>query len=420
MLMTMKKLLTLILIALFVGCSQNFDERDRSNGASIYERYQDVDIDYFFSSPAQAPTQHPLYQGLKAKIDGRPDDAERHLESATKAVPDSLRSFVYERLQAINQRNYDWDDVLRYRARTDSTFTPDSKLGQILSQRGVPEVTMDSDTVTVPFDGLYVDGQINGIDRSIPVMLDTGAPGTSVGVSKAFVDRYDLPVDTTVVLGRTVVPALGINDPKYETYIDSITIGGVTIRDVHAHVSYSEGGDSGDDDEESLSGDELGQATLNAGVLRFLFDKIRYNYTDSTFSMIRTVPEREAAPNFAVMSDGWPIVRARADGRSITGVIDTGNLWLSRLFASSFSPSEYEQLGSRTGTYRGSDWSVPYYRVPIRFPGGLRLNEMVIIEGMQRSYRLEANFGEDLWSKGTLVLDYQNRRAYYEAAKKFQ
>jgi hypothetical protein len=32
----------------------------------------------------------------------------------------------------------------------------------------------------------------------------------------------------------------------------------------------------------------------------------------------------------------------------------------------------------------------------------------------ERPYRMEAFFGRDLWTGGTLVLDVQNRRAYYE------
>ena len=149
---------------------------DQEDAAAIHERYQDVDIDYFFDAPPDAPTAHPLYRGLKAKIDGRLDDSERHLEAATDAVPDSLRSFVYERLRDINERSYDWDDAVRYRSRIDSAFTPDSKLGQLLAERPVPDVKTTSDTVTVPFDGLRVEGQINGIDRPFPVVLDTGGP----------------------------------------------------------------------------------------------------------------------------------------------------------------------------------------------------------------------------------------------------
>jgi hypothetical protein len=39
---------------------------------------------------------------------------------------------------------------------------------------------------------------------------------------------------------------------------------------------------------------------------------------------------------------------------------------------------------------------------------------MVIRGTGDKPYRLQANFGKDLWTEGTLVLDYKNRRAYYE------
>ena len=187
-------------------------------------------------------------------------------------------------------------------------------------------------------------------------------------------------------MGRSIVPAFGVDALKYETRIDSIRIGGVTIRDVHATFTGSENGDTGEDN--------LGEVFLEAGLLRHLFDEIRYNYADSTFTMIREVPDREVSPNFAVMSDGWPIVRAQADGKPIAGVIDTGNGWISWLFASSFPTSEYEQLGTHTGTFPeefgGSEWSVPYYSVPLRFPGVLQRDEMVIRGTSDKPYRLEA------------------------------
>lgn len=222
---------------------------DQQDAAAIYERYQDVNIDYFFDAPPDAPTAHLLYRGLKAKIDGRLGDAERHLEAATGAVPDSLRSFVYERLRDINERSYDWDGAVRYRSRTDFAFTADSELGQILANRSVPTVEMASDTVTVPFDGFRVEGKINGIDRSIPVFLDTGAPGAAANIPKAFVDRYDLPVDTSAAVGRSIVPAYGIDNSKYEVQINSISIGGATIRDLPATTSFSGSGDSSDDEQ---------------------------------------------------------------------------------------------------------------------------------------------------------------------------
>jgi hypothetical protein len=403
--------------AVLAGCAGE-PSWDQEDAAAIHDRYQDVDLDYFFSSSEGVPTAHPLYRGLKAKIDGRLGDAERHLEAATEAVPDSLRSFVYERLLAVNERVSDWGDVVRYRSRTDTSFSSDSPAAQVIAQRPVPDVKMASDTVTVPFDGFRVKGQINGIDRSIPVMLDTGAPGMGVNLPTAFVEQYDLSVDTTVAVGRSIVPALGINAPKYQAQIDSITIGEVTIRDVHATVSFPKNGGSSDSEEEGLSGDaELGEASLETGLLRYLFDEIRYNYADSTFTMIREVPDRETDPNFAVMSDGWPIVRTKAGGRSMAGVVDTGNLWVTYLSASSFPPANYEQVRTRSGEYNGNEWSVDYYRVPLRFPGGLRRDEMVIRGTGDKPYRLEANFGKDLWTEGTLVLDYRNRRTYYETSE---
>jgi hypothetical protein len=269
---------------------------------------------------------------------------------------------------------------------------------------------MASDTVTVPFDGLRVEAQINGREPTIPMVLDTGAPGNSASVPRAVVERFDLPVDTTAVVGRSVVPAFGIDAPKYELEIDSIRIGGVVIRDVPATVSWTKRG----------GGDELGEGLLDAGLLRFLFDAIRYNYADSTFSMIRDVPEQDRPPNFAVMNDGWPVVTdATVRDSAIAGIIDTGNPW-PHLRAASFPPSEETFVRSETytGSYGGSDYALEfkYYEIPFTFPGGLHRQEMAIRKSFlgDRAYAYDALLGTGLWEEGALVLDYRNRRTYFQ------
>jgi hypothetical protein len=383
--------------------------------AEVYTRYQDVDLDYFFAT-LNAPTAHPLFRGLQAKLDGRLGDAEEALQEAVTAVPDTLRPFVYQRLLAINERRFDWDDVVRYRTRTDSAFTPDSELGRVLANRPVPTVAAGPDTATAPFEGLRTEVKINGHAAAVPAVLDTGAPKTSV--SRAMVERFDLPVDTSVAVGRSIVPALDINVPQYATHIDRLEIGDVVIRNVPVRVGWSEP-DSSDSTsaDDSTGGIEDLDVFIGARLLRHVFDEIRYNYADSSFTMIRDVPERERPPNFAVMSDGWPIVRAEADGQPMAGVIDTGNRWVTRLHAASFPPDDYTQVDTLSGTApNGYEWEVGVYRVPFAFPGGLRREKMVIREAGGKPYRLQANFGADLWADGTLVLDYQNRRAYYEAS----
>ena len=405
--------LLLGLALLGVGCADE-STWTPSDAPAVYERYQDVDLDYFFSPPDDAPTEHPLFRGLKAKIDGRLSDAERHLEAATEAVPDSLQPFIYQRLLAINERSFDWDDAVRYRTRTDSAFTPDSELGRILADRPVPRLASAPDTATAPFKGLRTQVRINGDTTSIPAVLDTGAQKTSV--SRAIVERYDLPVDTSVAVGRSIVPALNLNIPQYATHIDRLEIGDVVIRDIPVRVGWSESNSGNGTSSSSTGGIEDLDVFLGARLLRHVFDEIRYNYADSSFTMIRDVPEQERPPNFAVMSDGWPIVRAEADGQPMAGVIDTGNLWVTRLHAASFPPDDYTQVDTLSGTApNGYEWQVGVYRVPLTFPGGLRREEMVIQEAGSKPYRLQANFGQDLWTDGTLVLDYQNRRAYYEA-----
>lgn len=73
----------LLSLAVLAGCSSE-PVWDSNDAAAIYDRYQDVGLDYFFDAPPADPTpEHPLYRGLKAKIDGCLDDAERHLEAAT-------------------------------------------------------------------------------------------------------------------------------------------------------------------------------------------------------------------------------------------------------------------------------------------------------------------------------------------------
>jgi hypothetical protein len=97
---------------------------------------------------------------------------------------------------------------------------------------------MPVDTVTASFDGLRTEARFNGRDRSVPVVLDTGGPRTSV--SRAFAEAYNLPVDTSVAVGRSIVPALDINAPKYPTRIDRMEIGGVVLKDIPATVTWTD------------------------------------------------------------------------------------------------------------------------------------------------------------------------------------
>jgi hypothetical protein len=204
------------------------------------------------------------------------------------------------------------------------------------------------------------------------------------------VERLDLPVDTSVAVGRSIVPALDTNGPQCAIHIDRLKIGDVVVRNVPVRVGWSEPDSSnGTGAEDSTSGIEELRVFTRARLPRPVFDEVRYNYADGSFTMIRDVCEGERHSNFGVTSEGIAIVRTEWGGQPMAGVIDT---------LSGTAPNGYE-------------WEVGVYRVPLAFPSGLRRKKMVVREAGGKPYRLQAGFGADLWNGGTLVLDGQNRWA---------
>jgi hypothetical protein len=228
------------------------------------------------------------------------------------------------------------------------------------------------------------------------------------------VERLDLPVDTAVAVGRSIVPALDTNGPQCAIHIDRLKIGDVVVRNVPVRVGGSEPDSSnGTGAEDSTSGIEELRVFTRARLLRPVFDEVRYNYADGSFTMIRDVCERERHSNFGVTSEGIAILRTEWGGQPVAGVIDTGNLWGTHLHASSFPPDDSTQIDTLSGTApNGYEWEVGVYRVPLAFPSGRRREKMVVRGAGGKPYRLQAGFGADLWNGGTLVLDGRNRRAY--------
>jgi hypothetical protein len=235
------------------------------------------------------------------------------------------------------------------------------------------------------------------------------------------VERLDLPADTSVAVGRSIVPALDTNVPQCAIHIDRLKIGDVVVRNVSVRVGWSEpDSNNGTGAEGSTSGVEELHVFISACLLRHVFDEVRYNYADGSFTMIRDVCERERHSNFGVTSEGIAIVRTEWGGQPMAGVIDTGNLWGTHLHASSFPPDDYTQIDTLSGTAaNGYEWEVGVYRVPLAFPSGLRQEKMVIREAGGNPYRLQASFGADLWKGETLVLDGQYRRAYAKGGEGF-
>jgi hypothetical protein len=235
------------------------------------------------------------------------------------------------------------------------------------------------------------------------------------------VERLDLPVDTSVAVGRSIVPALDTNGPQCAIHIDRLKIGDVVVRNVPVRVGWSEPDSSnGTGAEDSTSGIEELRVFTRARLLRPVFDEVRYNYADGSFTMIRDVCEGERHSNFGVTSEQRAHRAGKGSGQPMAGVIDTGNLWGTHLHASSLPPQTTPRRSTRCRAPLRTATSGRWARVPLAFPSGWRRKKMVVREAGGKPYRLQASFGADLWNGfgadlwngGTLVLDGRNRRAY--------
>ena len=271
----------------------------------VVARYVAVDV-ASFARPADA-TDSDLYRGLRALVYGETDEAERALGAAASAVPDSLRPFVYGRLESLAAQRFDRTGALRYAAlqaeARGEAFDPAASKWTVFAARPAPSATVASGSTTVPFDGYRADGALFGPGGGTDVrfFLDSGSPVTIL--SRTLADRLGLALDSSAG-GNVAIPARGINSAVLRTVIDRVRIGAAVLRNVPADVL--------DTDRPVTDGADL---FLGFDALSGLLGGVRYGFADSTLTLYGAgrTPGRGAAPNL-LLEAGYALLAYRRTG----------------------------------------------------------------------------------------------------------
>ncbi|OZC02705.1 aspartyl protease family protein [Rubricoccus marinus] len=372
--------------------------------AETVRLWREVDL-AAFTAPPEA-SDGPLRAGLKALVDADFDGAARRLTEALDAVPDSLRPFVHSRIGDAAAARFDWDAALgAWKASGD-----DVEGGTVAGWARFPgaSVRFSAPEATVPFDHLRVPAAVNG--EAVRAIVDTGGPNTSV--SRGLAQRLGLRVDSTA-RGFSYVPSAGTTTPNYAVLIDSVQVGAATFYNVPATVSWT--------DDASGEAVEPGEETifLGAMLLRRFAGAIRYNYADSTFTIVRDVPRTDARPNSIIEGQLAPAIAATVNGSRAKALVDTGSSTDVYLASGEFEipPEAYTRTISGT-LASGYTWTQRLYALPFEIDG----HPASTLEAYEASYILNADspvtvlLGKTVWREGTLTIDFVNRRVSYAPA----
>ena len=384
------------------SCAERIAHREKqgldlggAETAATAAAWRALDVASFTAPPA--PGDGPLLRGLKAYADGDEGGAETALREALAAAPDSLRPFVRERLADLARERFDWAEAVALRLVDDPGAGRSVEAG--FARFPAPRLRLDAAEAAVPFDGLRVPAAVNGVP--VRAVVDTGAPGT--GVPRALVERLGLRVDTTA-RGVSVVPSMGLRFDVYAVLLDSVTVGEATFYNVPATVGWAEDG-AGSEEE----------IFLGANVLRHLAGGLRYDYADSTFAVLRDVPESAAPPTFLIDRGSAPVVPVTVGGAAANAIVDTGNQASVYLAEGAFDLADEPVVRSLSG----EGWSVDLLRLPFEIPGHPAAEH----EAYEAGYIFSAEdpvtviLGKTVWAGGALTVDFVNRRVEFEPAE---
>ena len=389
------------------SCTEQITHREKQGaalgGADMTEAaaaWRALDVAAFTAPPA--PGDGPLLRGLKAYVDGDGGGAETALREALAAAPDALRPFVRERLADVARERFDWAEAVALRSQDDPDAGRSVEAG--FARFPAPRLRLDAPEATVPFDGLRVPAAVNGVP--VRAVVDTGAPGT--GVPRALVEWLGLRVDTTA-RGVSRVPSMGLEFDVYAVLLDSVTVGAATFYNVPATVGWTEDG--------AGAGDEI---FLGANVLRHLAAGLRYDYANSTFTVLRDLPETAAPPTFLVDGGSAPVVPVTVGGAAANAIVDTGNQTSVYLAEGAFDVPDAAFSRTASGTLsNGFEWSHDLYRLPFEIPGHPAAEHETYEAGyiFSSDDPITVILGQTVWAGGALTVDFVNRRVRFEPAE---
>ena len=282
-----------------------------------------------------------------------------------------------------------------------------------LAARECGPLKMIASTDLIPFEALHLlPMTVNG--QQMHFLLDSGGVYTQIGENAA--NRAGLSIQT----GATeVVNAGGTKSARYAK-VDSLSMGGITGKDVYLRISPSEVPGDG-----LMALDVLRQSDVE---MDFANKKINYFLPDHCRGKVIYWPHGDVAlVRISLWGDQWIKVPVTLDGKKFTAVIDTG---ASRTVMSRQTAKEYFNLtetspGMEPNGNVNDDPRLPshlYRFASLSLNGVTMKNPRIVIvpdkwnEMSSRMELPEITLGMDLLKNLHLYFAFEERSLYITAA----
>ena len=269
--------------------------------------------------------------------------------------------------------------------------------------------------VEVPLDGMSIPATLNG--EAVSIILDTGAPG--LGVDREVAERVGLKVDRSVA-STSYIPSFGLALPKHPALIDTLEIGGVTMRNVPANT----GGTVPDDQREayermrtSLAAD---QAIMGLDALRQAFDVVEFDYEEGVVRLIREDDTPTARPGFILGGGRKPVTPLTRNGETVNVYLDTG------AYGHILGPDAADPACAPSRTFEQAWGRFTEYKVPLRLAGSAPFDAWVALRefGVDAEWDVTGVFGiprsgvlrVDMEDRAVSLRDYDVSKAVYDFA----
>lgn len=275
----MKYFISLILVVFAFSCSKKTVVNE-----NIYSRYINSDLNYFFENDID----DDLFMGLKSIVTGDYFTAEKIINQIIPNVSDSLKKNLYNDLAFISFFQKNWAKGNKYLQLSDSSLNKNNNPYFFFSNYPKESFSMLCDTVSINYDGFYIQGKINNQEEFENIILDTGASPSTISFSLA--RKYNLKIDSTQFSSN--FSGFGIKTKFYSTVIKHLKLNGVDFYNIPVFVIS---------DDIFTKINLKGQFILGLTEIS-LFDCVEFDYPQNKFTMIKKVLKNEnIKPNFSIL-----------------------------------------------------------------------------------------------------------------------
>jgi hypothetical protein len=186
---------------------------------------------------------------------------------------------------------------------------------------------------------------------TLTVLLDTG--GSGVGINQEWVEKYDMPTDTTIATYGSLPFINNAQFTKHPVVIPELSIGSMTIKNLPAEYSVFD-----EENQQKVDAVDLPEFDIIMGLDTFigLVGEVEFNWIHDTITF-RDSPTLTDGKPFLFYSSK-PFTSFEVGGEYLTTVIDTGSP--SDMIRKAYYMNNYTEAEEKTwGDYTYTEYTVP-------------------------------------------------------------